>query len=72
MFWELIWNHNPPLTVIFFSFTVILSVLVAIEPEMESKLMLLRGTELEVWRYITNIFYSGQLSLKFWIKLVLQ
>lgn len=67
MLLDLLWNEHPPITKFFFLLSTALGILVNLEPDMESKMYLIRGNELEAWRYFTNILYAGKISMKFFV-----
>lgn len=65
MLLDLVWNDHPPVTRFLFSLSMLVGLLVSIEPELETKMYLMPGCEIEVWRYVTNLMYGGKMSMRF-------
>jgi len=72
MLLELIWNDNPPVTKFIYIVVCALAVAVKLEPDLENKMYLMRGSEFEVWRYLTAVFYDGAFSVKFFMRILLK
>ena len=72
MLLELIWNDNPPVTKFVYILVCCLAIAVKLEPDLENKMYLMRGSEFEVWRYLTAVFYDGAFSVKFLMKILLK
>ena len=72
MLFDLLWNDNPPITKFLFVMTIFLALIVTVEPELESKMFLLKGKEGEVWRYLTNLLFMGKLSARLLLSCVLR
>jgi hypothetical protein len=68
MMWGLLWNEHPPIARAIFIFSAFLGLLVLIEPDVENKMYLLDGHGSEIWRYVTQIFFMGKLSVKFFVR----
>lgn len=72
MLLELIWNDNPPVTKFVYIVVCSLAIAVKLEPDLENKMYLIRGSEFEVWRYLTTVFFDGAFSVRFLMRLLLK
>ena len=68
MILEMLWNDNPPITKALFIAMFSISLTIYIEGDLENQVLLLRGKQLDIWRYFTNVLYSGKFSMGFFIK----